>query len=302
MASPTTDHYYLEPSRQRLIQLPSNLKSARISFPGDIYVMDNIPPTIGNSIIPNQATENIPSDSYVYWQVSLMSGSSIEVMWTATAAVGVYLLEGLSEFNRWVDGETPAGSLKSSAIAGSFSYTASKDLDVYVAFENSGFGNPTIELTRTITITEPRYDTSGGTHFTGEATIELETSKYVVLVNRGLVDLQATVTKEKEFNARQFQLIWGLVTLFLTIAAIYILIKFGDDKPRGVAAPPPPIAPQTTPSVQVQQSSWSAPQQQAQSNTWVAPMVRPPPKYCPSCSAPILDSDRFCGSCGVNLK
>ncbi|RMG31063.1 MAG: hypothetical protein D6732_15245 [Methanobacteriota archaeon] len=309
LSSPTTDRVFLEPGRQKLVELPSNLKSAHIVFPGDIYIMDTAPTTSGTSTIPNRLSETVPSDSYVYWQISVSTGTVVDVLWTASGSLSVYLLEGLSEFNRWVDGETPAGSFIDSGSSGSFSYTASRNIDIYVAFENPGFGNPTIQLTRTITIKEPRYDTSQGTHFKGEANVDLQNTKFVILENNEQTDLEAIITKEKEFTPRQFQITWGILTLSLIFLAIFVLIKFGDDKPRAVASQPMTPVP-ASPSVQIQQTSWAASPTQTtswgapptQPNSWTAPMVRPEPKYCPSCLSPILASDKFCGSCGVNLS
>lgn len=302
IAAPTTEGIYLEPGRQLLIELPSNLKTAKIVFPGDIYIMDSLPSIVGTSTITDTATDTIASDSYSYWLFSVTTGTVVTISWSASRSVAVYLLEGQSEFSRWEDGDTPVGSLISSQSSGSYTYTASRNIDLYIAFENPGFGLLPVDLSRTITIEEPKYDTSQGTKYTGQVEVELDSTKYAVLHNNQNVDLQGKITKEKDFGVGEFQIVWGIITLALIVLAVFILYKAGDDKPHMTTTAQNNTVTTPTSQVAVQQSSWVASPQTPQQSSWAAPMTRPSPQYCPSCSTPVLASDKFCGSCGINLS
>lgn len=289
-----TNEYYVDPNGTIAIEVDSSFRN-KLTLDMkdgiiDSYMFDTEPP-LSNTVASTVKLEGLPlpSDWYDSFDVYLNKGSTVDVSFKAGTSITLYVIEGTTDYNSWVQGND-VYDFQRYGNDESFTYNVDKGDQIYFVFYNEG-------ITTTVDVT---FDISLKTHdlsnpvevISGDYDSKAITTKYVILHNPSNTD-PATVSLVLH-PTYSFGTIYMI--LFVILSVLLVMNYNRMDKKHKImmanykkqeAAAVQTGAQQPAPV----QSVFSKP---ASSGYY----QRPTPTYCAECGSGLLPNSKFCNTCG----
>ncbi len=251
------------------------------------YFFNDKPGLTGPLVKSNETySKSISANEFVSSYSYMNDKSKVDITWSATDYVKLWIIKGTSSYNSWVNGDDVSGKIQEVGDNKSVTYNVNSPDTYYFIFENYGLGQ--IELNVDIRLELSTHDVSNAIDsVNGNFDRTSYNYDYVVIKNMSNDNVTVELTRYPRFSLGQ---------IFLTLAGglvflLYLLFKKlkKSEKERKARMKTGVVL-----QNQFQPAKTSVFTQPNQSGYY----QRPVPMYCAACGSGLVPNTKFCTTCG----